>query len=245
MATGRSLTLPIGFDAVSAGPAGPFGEKTLRVGKDIKIAHLRQAIVLATGSVEISHASDCIVLAGGAIDVSHGNRNLLIAGHFVEVSHDGSELRRAAASAGKPRTSLIMSGSAVDIAHAGGTVVCAPKLVTIAHANNVVFVNSPTRETSHEQFSQIVTAKIPFDSPEQTSPLPEGTNFSQLVARSTRPFVVVERNGVEYVWRPGTQLRDEKGVPLKETAGWKVTRIYERLLLLDSGKEMFSQVMPR
>lgn len=60
----------------------------------------------------------------------------------------------------------------------------------------------------------------------------------QLVSPDDRAkqLVVMERNGVEYVLRPGARLTDETGRPISKWEDWTVGFLTQEVVLFTDGK---------
>jgi hypothetical protein len=60
----------------------------------------------------------------------------------------------------------------------------------------------------------------------------------------TKQLVTVERNGIEYVLRPGGKLVDEKGQPIPEWNAWTVGFVAENIVLFTDGNRDVSVRVP-
>lgn len=249
LATGKEfLKLPVEFKDVSADRDERFAAfegGLLRVFKgSASVSHARKSIFLVDGSIQISHASDSIVIARGAVDIGHGNRNLIIAGNHAEIAHDGNDafrdgLRPDAVGVVAKHGSIIVCGGSVEISHAQGTVCDAPSHLRISHATQVSFLNSPNRAISHEHESTHCKAtSLPIVIPAPRALPAEIFKITQIVAADDRAkrLVTIERNGIEYVLRPGAKLVDETGKPVPKWEDWSVGFITRHAVLFTDGK---------
>ena len=252
----QALKLPVTFDDVSAG-ADPRLARVqgglLQVTQgNADVAFANKSIFLVDGSIRIAHAADCIVVARGVVEIAHGNRNVIVAGQHTDISFDGMDGMRGRAGAGgiaPPLAdgSLIVSGGSMHISHAQGTTCSAPKHIDISHAREVAFLASPDFKMSHQQgcteHKDFVT---PFPLPAAGS-LPAAVfTVKQIVAPDdrTQQLITVERNGMEYVLRPGAKLTDEKGQALAGWENWNVGFITRQVALFSDGLEDLTVRLP-
>lgn len=243
------VKLPVEFKDVSvagaAVPGGlPGGGRLHVLQGSVSASFANKSIFLVDGSIRISHASDCVVIARGVVEIAHGNRNVILAGQHVNVSHDGSDGMRAArpGAIGDPEMtagSIIVTPGSLSIGHAHGTICSAPQLVEISHAAQVAFLASPKVDISHQQGCKEhkdFKSPLSFTPP---APLPAGVfTVKQVVAPDdrTKQLVSVERNGVEYVLRPGNALVDEAGKPIPGWTTWTVGFVTDDLVLFTDGQ---------
>jgi len=246
--TGKEFVkLPVEFKDVSAipvpGGAGRGGLLHVANG-NVDVAFANKSIFLVDGSIHISHAADCIIIARGVVEISHSNRNLILAGQHVNAGFDGMDgIRAARAGAiGDPEMaagSIIITPGSISIAHSQGTFCSAPQMVEISHAAQVAFLASPKIDISHQQGCKEhkdFKAPISFAPP---GTLPPGVfTVKQIVAPDdrTKQLVTVERNGVEYVLRPGNAIVDEVGKPIPGWTTWTVGFITDGLVLFTDGE---------
>jgi hypothetical protein len=244
-----SLSLPLEFKEIGSpiaarGPRLP-GNVLLVSSQNADVPFASKSIFLIDGSIHISHASDCIVIACGAVEISHANHCLIVAGHHIDISHDGNGgfgsgpggERSAAAG------SILISGGSAAVSHAAGTVCCAPVHVDISHANKVRFIASPNREISHQQQCQVFDkANRPLLIPAPRAVSSDFFTVKQVVSSDdkAKQLVSVERNGLEYVLRPGNKIVDEKGQPITLWNSWKVGFITENFVLFTDGQDDIS-----
>ena len=246
--TGKEFVkLPVELKDVSvvgvAAPGALAGGRLHVAQGSVEAAFANKSIFLVDGSIRISHASDCVVIARGAVEISHGNRNVILAGQHVNVGFDGSEGMRAARGAiGDPEMtagSIILTPGSLSIAHAYGTICSAPQLIKISHANQVSFLASPKVEMSHQQgCKEHKDFKCPISFAQPAS-LPAGVfEVKQVVAPDdrTKQLVTVERNGREYVLRPGSAMVDESGKPIPGWEKWTVGFVTDDLVLFTDGQ---------
>jgi len=253
----QSLKAPVQFQDVSstANPrlAAVQGGLLSVVKGNAEVSFANKSIFLVDGSIRIAHCADCVVIARGIVEISHGNRNLILAGHHVNVSFDGMDGMRARAGAkgvAGPLAdgSLIVSGGSVNIAHAQGTICSAPKLIDISHAAEVAFLASPELKMSHQQgWSDHKGFLTPFHVPAAATLPGSALTVKQIVAPDdrTKQLLTVERNGVEYVLRPGAKLADEKGQPLPDWGNWSVGFIADNVALFTDGQDDVTVRLPR
>lgn len=251
----QGLQVPVRFEDVRiAGvPAGGLRTGLLQVAKgNVEVPFATKSIFLVDGNIRIAHCADSVIVARGIVEIAHGNRNLVLAGHHVNFSFDGMDGRRAAGAAGGVAPpladgSLIFSGGSVNISHAQGTVCSAPKLIDISHATQVSFLASPETKMSHQQnCTQHKDFRSPMPVPLAASMPANVVAVKQVVAPDDRSkqLVTVERNGKEYVLRPGAKLVDENGQPIAGWADWTVAFISYHAVLFSDGQEDVSFLSP-
>jgi hypothetical protein len=255
--TGKlNLKLPVKLEEVSPGAAprgvGPPGGRLQVVTGNAEIAFANKSIFLVDGSIRISHCADCVVIARGIVEISHSNRNLIMAGHHANLGFDGMDGMRARAGVrgvapALTDGSLIISGGSINIAHAQGSICASPKRIDISHAAEVAFLASPDVKMSRQQgCSEYKEFLTPFPLSPTVSLPATVMSVKQIVAPDdrTKQLVTVERNGVEYVLRPGAKLVDEKGLPISSWQNWSVGFITENVVLFTDGQEDMTVRLP-
>jgi hypothetical protein len=250
------LKLPVKFQDVTAGAAPraaglPGGMLQVATG-NVEVGFANKSIFLVDGSIRIAHCADCVVIARGIVEISHGNRNLILAGHHADISFDGMDGRRAAAGGrgvAPPLAdgSLIVSGGSIHVSHAQGSICSAPKLIDISHAAEVAFLASPDVKMSHQVgCSEHKDFATPLPLPPAVSLPASVFSVKQIVAPDdrTKQLVTVERNGKEYVLRPGAKLVDEKAEPITGWGNWTVGFITDHVVLFTDGQDDVSFRLP-
>jgi len=256
--TGKpSLSVPVQLKDVSATAdprlAGIQGGLLRVVKGNTDVGFAAKSVFLVDGSIRLGHVSDSIVIARGIVEIAHGNRNLIIAGHHVNASFDGMDGMRGRAGArgvAPPLADggLIVSGGSINISHAHGTTCSAPKQIDISHATEVAFLASPDLKMSHQQgCSDHKDFATPFPIPVSASLPGSVLTVKQIVAPDdrTQQLLTVERNGMEYVLRPGAKLVDEKGQPLAGWANWSMGFITHHAAVFTDGQEDLCVRPPR
>jgi hypothetical protein len=237
-----------GAGAGAAGPGPGRVEKALVVGQgNVAVGFASSSVILADGNARVSFATNCVIVARGAVYIAHGSGNVVVAGHYIHVSHDGNRMGRDAASP----PSVLVSGGVVDVSHAKQTVCSAPHLVQVSHADGVRFVNSPKVQTGHERGQNCPRINgVEFGSaPEaKRNPLTGKINVLQVVRGNDAgkgAMVVLEKDGVEWVVRPGAKVLDAAGKPIAGLEGWAVSFIGEDFALFSSDREDAGFLMPK
>jgi hypothetical protein len=244
--------LPVDFNDVSAESderqAGITGGLLRVYSGNANLAFAKKSIFLVDGNIHISHLADSIVIARGIVEISHGNRNVVIAGHHAQISHDGGDAFRDGARPGvvdppMKHGSIVVSGGSVSIGHAQGTACWAPQHLDISHATQVDYLGSPKRTVSHQHgcrehknFVLPISVGVP-------TPFPSDVlTIKQIVAPDdrTKQLVTVERNGIEYVLRPGGRITDEMRRPIPEFTNWTLGFLTSNVVLFTDGKNDMS-----
>lgn len=242
-AKSETLKLPVKFADVKAGDAAAvnaMNSSVLHVVKDGKFSFLRSCVVLADGSVEVTSAENCIIIARCGVRVSSSRNNYILAGYCIDVSHDMVVARpNNEATDG----SLLMSRAIIRCSYGNGSICSAPDLVDLQQATNVTFLNSPKRQVGNEQeCKQVTDDLIPFRCRTIKNPLLERVKITQIVpgdigAATVGGLVVHERNGVEFVVRPGSAVHDESGKPLAGLENWKLSFLGRDLAVFSDGRQ--------
>ncbi|MBI2807753.1 MAG: hypothetical protein HYX68_22460 [Planctomycetes bacterium] len=252
------LVLPVKFAEVSyPGTPGPGTanrpRKALRiVSGDIKLAGAIDSIILADGNVFLGGCYGCIIFARGAVDVVGGQGNLIIAGHFIDMGGDGD---RHPEGPNRPR-SLLMAGSCLSISNSRNTI-CHTRLQSdVSHVDKTVFLNTPHVPYYHDRdYSAIYDHSFRFfDNYKLLSsqrskrfwvPLhqdllmvkaewtPEPKRMLQLHFKYRGKGNVTR----EAIIRQGDYVKDEKGQPAPELAGWRLSFLSEAYALFTKGQE--------
>lgn len=248
----EKLELPVEFEKVKPAvgdQAGRSQQNVLQVVKDGRISIVRQSIILADGNLDVQMADGCILIARGAVTVNSSYRNVIIAGQFLGVGFDRNRnLGAAAAAPGAApapaaaeaeSASMFFSGGILDVGTAQGTIMCGlERVIAGSYSSPVpILLNSPRQELrSNNRFESITDARIPFVRKAAKNPLAEKVSLTQIVSGAAG-LVVLERNGVEYVLRPGAAITDERGQTIAGTENWKLQFLGANYALFAKGRD--------
>jgi hypothetical protein len=211
------------------------------------VGFANNSVILVDGNAKVAFATNSVIVARGAVYIAHGSGNVVVAGHYIHVSHDGNRMGRE-----QPKTpSVLLSGGVVDVSFAKGTVCSAPHLVRISHADGVRFINSPKIEAGQERGQnppRIDKAEMTAAPPAKPNPL----DGKLKVAQVQRPndagkggMVVLEKDGVEWIVRPGAAINDAVGKPIAGLEGWTVTFIGDDFALFSNEREDAAFLVPK
>ena len=233
----EKLALPVEFEKVKPAMGDQrliSQQNMLIVMKDGQLSLVRQSIILADGNVEITQAENCIIIARGAVTLSSSQRNLIVAGQYASVSYDrlnaarlaipiGANAPAAPAPGQENDGSVILSAGILEMSSAYGTICCGLDRVMLSIASQgAMLINSPHRELSTSaRLETFDDPQIPFTRKAAPNLLQDKLTITQIVSGSAG-LVVLERNGVEYVLRPGAAITDERGQPIAGLENWKL-----------------------
>ena len=238
----KNMELPVEFDSVRPakshdGSRISYLTNELFVTKRGTVSHAQDSIILADESIEVSHASNCLIIARGTVDIGHGTGNLIIAGYFAHTSHDRPDTRKPDA----PKGSVLIAGAVVDVSHAYDTIVCAPLAATISHSTNVIFINSPNRNISHEHNSTYLT--------DDSQTLPTVFAVHPMINKLKVTRIVQDSlNGAYVETRHAGVIRIGHDIPnaTDELKGWKLVFVGEECALFaKDGQYAGTGIVPR
>jgi hypothetical protein len=225
------------------GPAIPNQLYVVQGSLDLRQA--QQSIILVDGSVNVSGATNCIIIARGAVNVSGSQGNVIIAGQHVSTCFEATHLK-VARPAQERIGSLLMSGGTLQVSHPYLAVCYAREKFDFSRAENCFFLNGGPKDLRRMEGSAIVDAKLLFTPSARPNPLEGKLKVVQAHrASAERSLLILEKDGVEFALRPGSDIKDNLGKPIPELAGWKLDLMDQYLAVFSNGKEDACFQVPR
>jgi len=194
----------------------------------VKLAHVRESIVLADAACDISFAHDSIIIARCAAEVSHLRNSILLTGFASQASHADK--------------SVMLSGVQASASHARTSVLGGAEACRFSFAREgTVLLNSPGVEPRRLRHGarQIRTEKLVLRDERANSPLDEKLTltFTHQDARGGLALFRLKDGTGEYVARVDQEIRNPAGDPLPELKGWKLIFAGNRIAVFGDGKE--------
>jgi hypothetical protein len=215
------------------------GDDLLFVGHDsFDLRRGTRSIILVDGNVSMTSAYDCLIIARGAVNIAYGSGNVILAGQYLDIAHDGDRDRPQGG--GLERTpgpaNLLMSGGDLRVSHALRSVLVAGGPLELMHGSDCILLNRGSDQIEARHGVAVPEAKLSFVPKARPNPLQGKVKITQASNGSSR-FAVMDYNGVELVLRLGDEIKDNRGKPIPDFAGWKLEVIDNVLAVFSNGKE--------